>query len=92
MSRDFGRVRRIEGSGGGVVVILDPGKEERESPGGGLAAGQGTVTGTGTETWSDNDFTADLLNEDCENISDWGDWDSGDGISEVSPAGRGPWE
>ena len=30
----------------------------------------------------------DLLNEDCSDISDWSDLDSGNGVSEVSPAGQ----
>ncbi|MFA5340718.1 MAG: hypothetical protein WC332_02970 [Clostridia bacterium] len=33
-------------------------------------------------------ITADILNEDCSDISDWTDGDSGTGVSEVSPAGQ----
>ena len=33
-------------------------------------------------------ITTDLLNESCTDISDWTDGDSGDGVSEVSPAGQ----
>lgn len=47
MSRDFGRVRRTEGSGGGIIVILDPGKNIRERPMAGWAVSMEEYKRTG---------------------------------------------
>lgn len=33
-------------------------------------------------------LTADLLDEDCSDISDWTDWDNSPAVSEVSPTGQ----